>query len=73
MHGHGDDRGQRLIHFVRDRGGKLGQACGLGRPRELVGGAPQRLFGEHLVVYVEANAVPLHDRVVAIAHRSCAS
>ena len=37
--GIGDDRCQRLIHLMRDRGGELRQARRWLAPRELVGGA----------------------------------
>ena len=46
--GIGDDRGQRLVHLVRDRSRKLGQARGLCRLGELVGGLSQRLLGAQL-------------------------
>ena len=66
----GDDRSQGLIHLVGDRSRELCKACSLRRPGELGGGLPQRLLRSPLILDIERNAVPLHNRSVLIAQGS---
>ena len=61
--------GQRLVHFVRDRGGKLGQACRLARMRKFLLRQTQLFLRPNLTVDVQADDVPLHNRAVGVAHR----
>ena len=65
----GDDRGQRLVHLVRDRSRKLRKARRLARPCKSLLRQTQLFLRPNLTVDVQADDVPLHDRAFGVAHR----
>ena len=67
--GVGDDRGQRLVHLMRNRCRQLGKARRLARPRQALARQTKLFLRPDLTFDIQADHVPLHNCAFVVAHR----